>query len=73
MTAGCAVAVERYGLSRREAEVLDLLARGRDVPYVAEELVISKNTVRTHTKSIFAKQGFIRARSLSNWRESIEA
>ena len=67
VTAGCAVAVERYGLSRREAEVLDLLARGRDVPYVAEELVISKNTVRTHTKSIFAKTGFIRARSLSTW------
>lgn len=57
MTAGCAVAVERYGLSRREAEVLDPPCRGRDVPYVAEELVISKNTVRTHTKSIFAKNG----------------
>ena len=28
VTAGCAVAVERYGLSRREAEVLDLLAPG---------------------------------------------
>ena len=40
VTAGCAVAVERYGLSRREAEVLDLLARGRDVPYVAEEMGI---------------------------------
>ena len=70
---GCAVAVERYGLSRREAEVLDLLARGRDVPYVAEELVISKNTVRTHTKSIFAKTGVHSRQELIDLVESIEA
>ncbi|MFQ8867491.1 MAG: response regulator transcription factor, partial [Eggerthella lenta] len=73
VTAGCAVAVERYGLSRREAEVLDLLARGRDVPYVAEELVISKNTVRTHTKSIFAKTGVHSRQELIDLVESIEA
>lgn len=73
VSAGCAVAVERYGLSRREAEVLDLLARGRDVPYVAEELVISKNTVRTHTKSIFAKTGVHSRQELIDLVESIEA
>ena len=73
VTAGCAVAVERYGLWRREAEVLDLLARGRDVPYVAEELVISKNTVRTHTKSIFAKMGVHSRQELIDLVESIEA
>lgn len=73
VSVGCAVAVERYGLSRREAEVLDLLARGRDVPYVAEELVISKNTVRTHTKSIFAKTGVHSRQELIDLVESIEA
>lgn len=73
VSAGCAVAVERYRLSRREAEVLDLLARGRDVPYVAEELVISKNTVRTHTKSIFAKTGVHSRQELIDLVESIEA
>lgn len=73
VSAGCAVAVKRYGLSRREAEVLDLLARGRDVPYVAEELVISKNTVRTHTKSIFAKMGVHSRQELIDLVESIEA
>lgn len=57
MMARCNAIVERYGLSAREADVLKLLARGRDVPYIAEELVISKNTVRTHTKSVFAKTG----------------
>lgn len=73
VSARCAVAVERYGLSRREADVLDLLARGRDVPYVAEELVISKNTVRSHTKSIFAKTGVHSRQELIDLVESIEA
>lgn len=53
----CAQVVAQYGLSAREADVLLLLARGRDAAYVADELVISKNTVRTHMKSIFAKCG----------------
>lgn len=53
----CVAIVERYGLSKREAEVLSMLARGRDVPYIAEELVVSKNTVRSHTKNIFVKTG----------------
>lgn len=73
VSAGCAVVVERYGLSRREAEVLGLLARGRDVPYVAEELVISKSTVRTHVKSIFAKTGVHSRQELIDLVESIEA
>ncbi len=73
VSAGCAVVVERYGLSRREADVLELLARGRDVPYVAEELVISKNTVRSHTKNIFSKTGVHSRQELIDLVESIEA
>lgn len=53
----CARIVSQYSLSAREADVLNLFARGRDASYIAEELVISKNTVRTHIKSIFAKTG----------------
>lgn len=73
VAAGCATAVERYGLSPREADVLELLARGRDVPYIAEELVISKNTVRSHTKNIFAKTGVHSRQELIDLVESIEA
>lgn len=51
----CAEISKKFGLSKREGEVLLLLARGRDTPYIAEELYISKNTVRTHTKNIFVK------------------
>jgi LuxR family maltose regulon positive regulatory protein len=48
---------ERDPLSEREAEVLRLLASDLDGPQIARALVVSVNTVRTHTKSIYAKLG----------------
>jgi len=42
-------------LSARELEVLRLLAGDLDGPGIAAELVVSLNTVRSHTKSIYAK------------------
>lgn len=51
----CCKAAEEYGLSKRECEVAELLARGRDVPYISEVLYISKNTVRTHSKNLYRK------------------
>jgi LuxR family maltose regulon positive regulatory protein len=42
-------------LSARELEVLRLLGTDLDGPDIARELVVSLNTVRTHTKSIYAK------------------
>jgi LuxR family maltose regulon positive regulatory protein len=44
-------------LSERELEVLRLLASDLDGPDIARELVVSLNTVRTHTKNIYAKLG----------------
>jgi LuxR family maltose regulon positive regulatory protein len=44
-------------LSERELEVLRLLGSELDGPDIARELVVSLNTVRTHTKSIYAKLG----------------
>uniref|UniRef100_UPI0022DFE796 response regulator transcription factor n=1 Tax=Eggerthella sinensis TaxID=242230 RepID=UPI0022DFE796 len=43
------------GLTGREEEVLKLMARGRSGAYIAEHLVISQNTVKTHVKHIYAK------------------
>ncbi|MDO5024323.1 helix-turn-helix transcriptional regulator [Slackia piriformis] len=51
----CAEAAGRFGLTARESEIMELLAYGRDVPFIAEELTLSKNTVRTHVKNIFFK------------------
>ena len=44
-------------LSERELEVLRLLASDLDGPEIAAELVVSLNTMRTHTKNIYAKLG----------------
>ncbi|MCI8468979.1 MAG: helix-turn-helix transcriptional regulator [Eggerthellaceae bacterium] len=46
---------ERYRLSAREAEVMELIARGHSVARIAEMLVVSENTIRTHSKRIYAK------------------
>jgi len=44
-------------LSERELDVLRLLTTDLDGPGIARRLVVSVNTVRTHTKSIYAKLG----------------
>jgi LuxR family transcriptional regulator, maltose regulon positive regulatory protein len=44
-------------LSGRELEVLRLLATDLDGPAIASQLMVSLNTMRTHTKSIYTKLG----------------
>ncbi len=46
---------DHYRLSAREAEVMELLARGNSVARIAEMLVVSENTIRTHSKRIYSK------------------
>jgi LuxR family maltose regulon positive regulatory protein len=50
-------------LSERELDVLRMLASELDGPSIARELVVSLNTVRTHTKHIYAKLGVNSRRS----------
>jgi DNA-binding CsgD family transcriptional regulator/tetratricopeptide (TPR) repeat protein len=49
------LAVQPFHLTRRELEVLRLVALGRSNQEVAEELVISHRTVEAHLRSIFDK------------------
>ena len=42
-------------LSRRELEVLDLMAQGLKYNQIAEQLIVSLNTIRSHTKNIYGK------------------
>ena len=44
-------------LSERELEVLKLLRSELSGPEIARQLVVSLNTLRTHTKNIFSKLG----------------
>jgi LuxR family transcriptional regulator, maltose regulon positive regulatory protein len=44
-------------LSERELEVLRLLRSELSGPEIAGQLIVSLNTLRTHTKNIFKKLG----------------
>ncbi len=45
------------GLSEREWEVLELVAKGNTNPQIAEALNVSENTVKFHLQNIFQKLG----------------
>lgn len=45
----------RPALSPREAEVLRLIATGRSVPAIAEELFLAPSTVKTHLQRLYEK------------------
>ena len=53
----CQVLISQFELSPRESEVLVAFAHGRNVSYLAETLVLSPNTIRTHSKTLYAKLG----------------
>ncbi len=42
-------------LSRRELDILELVARGLDNPAIARELVLTSKTVRNHVSNVLAK------------------
>jgi LuxR family maltose regulon positive regulatory protein len=50
-------------LSDRELDVLRLLGTELDGPAIARELMVSLNTMRTHTKNIYAKLGVTNRRA----------
>jgi ATP/maltotriose-dependent transcriptional regulator MalT len=52
---GQSAAAKRAGLTRREAEVLSLVAEGLSNPQIAERLFVSEHTVHRHIANIFAK------------------
>ena len=51
------VLADRFGLPARESEVLALLVRGRNEPFISEALFISPSTTHSHVTHIYAKLG----------------
>ena len=51
----CARLAAGHGLTAREAEVLPLLARGRNVAYIMEELTLSRNTIKSYVARVYGK------------------
>lgn len=53
--AQCETIADRYLLSRRETEVMFLLAKGYNAAYIQDKLCISKSTAKTHIGHIYRK------------------
>lgn len=51
----CSLLAQKHSLTKREAEVLNLLAQGRTKTSICQLLTISEGTARTHTAHIFHK------------------
>ena len=47
--------LEKSGLSKRELEVLELIAKGLSNQEIAENLFVSLNTIKTHSSKVFEK------------------
>ncbi|GGG99327.1 DNA-binding response regulator [Mucilaginibacter phyllosphaerae] len=49
------VQLARLGISKRELEVLQLMAQGLSNQNIADRLFVSLNTIKTHSSKIFEK------------------
>jgi len=47
--------LKQLGISKREHEVLELIAKGLSNQEIAEKLFVSQNTVKTHLSNLFVK------------------
>ena len=67
----CRLAIERYGLSPREAEVMLLITRGRSVPYISDHLYMARSTTKAHITSIYRKMDVRDRQEMIDFIESI--
>ncbi|MFN0279506.1 MAG: response regulator transcription factor [Pyrinomonadaceae bacterium] len=47
--------LQKFGISKREHEVLELLSQGLSNQEIAEKLFVSMSTVKTHVSNVLAK------------------
>lgn len=68
----CASIAEKYGLTKRQREVFELLARGRTAPSICDRLNISESTAKTHIYNIYQKLDIHTQRDLMDMVDSWE-
>lgn len=68
----CQEIAKTYELSARETEVMILVGRGRDLPYICERLFISKPTTNTHIRHIYEKIGIHSKQELIDMLERMD-
>lgn len=67
----CEQVAREFNLSERELEVLLLLAQGRRAAQIKDDLFISINTVRVHTRNIYNKLDVHSVKQLTDIVESV--
>lgn len=60
----CTTISQKYGLSPRESEIFVYLSKGRNRGFIAQEMFLSPNTVRSHTYNIYNKMGIHKQQQL---------
>lgn len=60
-------AVEPFPLTRREREVVTLIAQGKSNNFIASHLVLSQRTVETHITHVLSKLGFSSRGEIAAW------
>ena len=68
----CLLLAEKWGLTKRESEIVELLVKGRDRQTIAEKLFISEGTVKVHTRNIYQKMGIHSKQDLIDLVEATE-
>ena len=68
----CLVVSQTYGLSARERDVLFLLAKGRTINYIADDLSVSFNTAKSHIRHVYVKTGVHTRQELIDMIEKVQ-
>lgn len=58
---------DALGLTRRECDVLALIARGLSTAEIAGELYLSVNSIKTHTRTLYGKLGITSRLQVAVW------
>lgn len=71
-TKRCLAVSSAYGLSHRERDVLFLLAKGRTISFIADNLGVSFNTAKSHIRHVYVKTGVHTRQELLSLVEGVE-